>query len=584
MSTSLIDADSLLAIDVGSVTTRAALFDVVDGRYRYLASGSAPTTAYAPFGDISEGVRQALDHLQAVTGRRLVGPDERLIIPSMTDGSGVDTVAATLSVGAPLKVVAVGLLEDVSLESAKRLVTTTYARVIESISLNDRRKTEERIDTILRLRPDVILVAGGTNGGASRSVIKLLDAVGLASYLLPQDLRPEVLYAGNQALHEEVKNSLEKLGPLHLAANIRPDLETEQIEDAKYRLAELARNVRIRRIGGVKDLDSWSGGGMLPTATAFGRVIQYLSQVYDSTKGVLGVDIGASATVLSAAFSGDLTQGVYPQFGLGPGLANLLDFCAISDITRWLHLNIHEDDVRHYLQNKALYPASLPATQEELAIEQALARQMMRLALKKTTVSFPAKVLHHNTDLLPWFEPIVACGSVLTRAPNLSQSTLMLLDGLQPTGVTTLGLDQNHLAASLGAAASINPILAVQVLEANTLLNLGTVISPIGEARSGTPVLRIRVKYDGGSESTVDVKQGTIEVLQLPMGQVAQLHLQPLHRYDVGMGGSGRGGRLRVVGGALGVIIDARGRPLPFAEDPSRRQELIGKWRWMLGC
>lgn len=584
MSTSLIDADSLVAIDVGSVTTRAALFDVVDGRYRYLASGSAPTTAYAPISDISEGVRQALDQLQVVTGRRLVGPDERLIIPSMTDGSGVDTVAATLSVGAPLNVVAVGLLEDVSLESVKRLVTTTYARVIESISLNDRRKTEERIDAILRLRPDVILIAGGTNGGASRSVMKLLDAVGLATYLLPQDQRPEILYTGNQALKEEVKSSLEKLGGLHFAANVRPDLETEQMEDAKYRLADLTRNVRLHRLGGVKDLDSWAGGALLPTATAFGRVIQYLSQVYDSAKGVLGVDVGASATVLSAAFAGRLIQGVYPQFGLGQSLAELLNHCTIGEITRWLHLNIHEDDVRHYLQNKALYPASLPATQEDLAIEQALARQMMQLALKRAASSFPAKALRYGEGMLPWFEPIVACGSVLTRAPNLSQSALMLLDGLQPTGVTTLGLDQNHLAASLGAAAAINPILAVQVLEASTLLNLGTVISPIGEARPGTPVLRIRVKYDSGSETTVDVKQGSLEILQLPMGQVAQLHLQPLHRFDVGMGGPGRSGRLRVVGGALGVIIDARGRPLPLIEDSARRQEIIGKWRWMIGC
>ena len=61
MTTSLIDADSLLAIDVGSITTRAALFDLVDGRYRYLATGCAPTTAGAPYRDIGEGLRGALD-------------------------------------------------------------------------------------------------------------------------------------------------------------------------------------------------------------------------------------------------------------------------------------------------------------------------------------------------------------------------------------------------------------------------------------------------------------------------------------------------------------------------------------------
>jgi hypothetical protein len=90
--------------------------------------------------------------------------------------------------------------------------------------------------------------------------------------------------------------------------------------------------------------------------------------------------------------------------------------------------------------------------------------------------------------------------------------------------------------------------------------------------------------YAGGGETSLDVKQGTVELLQLPMGQSAEIHLQPLHRVDVGMGGPGRGGRLRVIGGALGVIVDARGRPLRLTGDPARRRELINKWRWMVGC
>jgi hypothetical protein len=110
------------------------------------------------------------------------------------------------------------------------------------------------------------------------------------------------------------------------------------------------------------------------------------------------------------------------------------------------------------------------------------------------------------------------------------------------------------------------------------------VISPVADARPGTAVLRLRMGYEGGGETTLDVKQGTIEILQLPLGQNAQLQLQPLHRADVGMGGPGRGGKLRVVGGALGVIVDARGRPLRLPNDPALRRDLVAKWRWMLGC
>jgi hypothetical protein len=582
MATSLVSADTLLVIDVGSVTTRAMIFDVVDGRYRFLASGSAPSTAVAPYSDVSEGIRIALDRLQDVTGRSLIGADEGLIMPSASDGSGVDKVAATVSAGSPIKVVLVGLLEDVSLESARSVASTTYTKVLGSISMNDRRKTEERIDMILRLRPDLILVAGGTDGGASQSVLNLLDAVGLSSYLLSEDQRPEVLFSGNKNLRKEVKTSFEGVGSVHFAPNVRPTLEYEQLDAARVQLANISAIIQGRKIAGINELNDWTREGILPTASAFGRVIRFLSKIYDSTKGVLGVDVGASATTIATAYDGNLTQGVYPELGLGDGLASLLKYSSLGSITRWLHLDIPNDDVRQYLYNKSLYPASIPATEEELAIEQAVARQVMQVALKRTIRKMNGRSTSSAT--LSGFEPILVSGSVLTRAPNLAQSLSILLDGLQPPGVTTVVLDQNHISAALGAAAAVNPVLTVQVLESSSFLNLGTLISPVGKAKPGTPVLRLRMTQQGGNETSIDVKQGTIRMLHLPMGKSAEIHLQPLHRFDVGMGGPGRGGRVRVVGGALGIVIDARGRPIQLSSDPVARREIINKWRMILGC
>jgi hypothetical protein len=239
--------------------------------------------------------------------------------------------------------------------------------------------------------------------------------------------------------------------------------------------------------------------------------------------------------------------------------------------------------IQDYISTKVAYPASLPATVEDLAIEEALARQVIQASVRKIAGGFPRRAMRYGGSLLPWFEPIIASGSVLTHAPNYAHTLLMLLDGLQPTGVTTLVLDQYHLAASLGAAAAMNPVLAVQVLDSSTFLNLGTVVTPFGHARAGSPVLRARMTLESGGETSVDVKQGALEVLPLPAGQPARLHLQPLQRSDVGMGSAGRGGGLRVVGGALGVVIDARGRPLRLPDDPAHRRDLIKKWLWTLG-
>src|SRR5512133_2472321 len=102
--TSLVDAESVLAVDIGSLNTRALLFDVVDGQYHFISSAAAPTTAGAPFRDISGGVHIALERLQEITGRTLINSEAQIILPSQTDGSGIDRLALTCSAGSDLNI------------------------------------------------------------------------------------------------------------------------------------------------------------------------------------------------------------------------------------------------------------------------------------------------------------------------------------------------------------------------------------------------------------------------------------------------------------------------------------------------
>jgi hypothetical protein len=579
MPTSLLDANSVLAIEIGTISTRVILFDVVEGRYRFLGQGSVPTTLGAPNHDVSMGVKAALDDLHDITGRVLFNNEGQLVIPSEPSGIGVDACVATVSVGPPLKVVAIGLLEDVSAESAKNLASTTYARVVETMSLNDQRDTVERLDTILEAHPDLIIVAGGIEGGASKSVISLLEAVGLACYLIPKEQRPEILYAGNSALANEVQSSIGGLVNLHIAPNVRPSYESEQLTPSQPALAQIFRLVRSRQIRGIQEIDLWTGNHLLPAATAFGRTIRYISKEYTNTrKGVLGIDIGASATTVASAFSGDLRLSIHPDLGLGENLPRILDQCSVGDIVRWIPVDVSEKYVQDYIHNKALYPTSLPITAEELAIEQAIACQAMLLAVRQAIKSYPPDVPGSLPGLLPWFEPIIVSGSVLTKAPLRNQVLMMVLNGLQPTGVTTIALDRNNLAASLGATASVTPLLTIQSLDAANFVNLCTVISPVGNAQVGTPILRVRMTGENGGESEQEINQGSLVVIKLPMGQTGTLHLTPLHKFDVGMDGFGRGGTVKVSGGQMGVVIDARGRPLRMLAEPSRRREALNKW------
>ncbi|MFN8384743.1 MAG: glutamate mutase L [Anaerolineales bacterium] len=583
MPSSLVDGNSLLAIDVGAANTRAVLFDVIEGEYRFVASGIAPTTAEAPFKDVAEGARNAILNLQKVVGKTLLDTSRGLITPSQPNGSGVDALVVTLSAGPSIKTVVVGLLKDVSVESARRLTESTYTRIVDTIGLNDQRKPDQQIDSLLRLRPDLVVITGGTDGGASLSIQKLLEPIGLASFLLPEEKRPAVLFAGNEKMEEEVKTLVGSLATsLHFSPNVRPSLETEDIDPAERELARMMINIRKRQIKGVDLLDLWSGGHILPTAYATGRMVRFLAKVYGSKKGILSVDLGASAAVIAAGFNGKSTLKVLPQFGLGENLSSLLNYTTLEDILRWSSLDVSPGVLRDYLFQKSLYPSTIAAAREDLAMAQAIARQALYLAMQAARRDFPQNIASIKPNLTPLFEPILAGGGALSDASRPGHSLLLLLDSIQPVGVTTIIIDQNNLLPLLGSAASQNNILPVQVLESGAFLSVGTVVSPVVTANYGTPILKAKLNYENGAEARVDLKYGSIETLPLANGETGSLTLQGLRGADVGFG-PGRSGTIPVSGGALGVIFDGRGRPLELPSDAVRRRELIKKWNWTLG-
>ncbi|MFZ5909258.1 MAG: glutamate mutase L, partial [Chloroflexota bacterium] len=390
-------------------------------------------------------------------------------------------------------------------------------------------------------------------------------------------------FAGNQSLAENIKSSLQNLTPsLHFSPNIRPSLDTEDLAPAVHELARVFVDVRKRQVTGVAELETWSGGHILPTAYAEGRIIRFLSQMSGASRGILGVDTGATATVVAAGFGGELTLGVYPQFGSGENMPALLQHTRVEDILRWMHLDIAPSVIRDYLYQYSFFPGSIPATKEEYAIAQAVSRQVLYLAVRAAKKNFPPAAQFLKPGLLPVFEPILAGGGILSDSPSAGQSLLLLLDAIQPVGITSIILDQNNLLPLLGAAAEFNPLLPVQVLESDAFMSLGTVVSVICAAPHGAPVLRARLTYADGSDARVEVKFGGLETLPLGPGQTARLTLQPQHRADIG-NGPGRNAAIQVTGGVIGVVLDARGRPLVLPEDAVRRRELIKKWNWFVG-
>jgi hypothetical protein len=231
------------------------------------------------------------------------------------------------------------------------------------------------------------------------------------------------------------------------------------------------------------------------------------------------------------------------------------------------------------LMNKEVHPASIPQDTRELRLEQAWTREAIRATLKVAYPGWkPGVAQAHHPHLLPLCDTIIVSGGVLTHAPRPGQAALMVLDGLEPIGVSTLVLDAHGLAPALGRVAAVKPLAAVEALDSGALVNLATVVTPVGHARRGDTILKVQVTYDDGGTFSVEVDYGDLEVLPLPPGQQAVLELRPLRRFDVGLGGPGKAGKRRVSGGLAGLIIDARGRPLHLPSEPELRQSQIQKW------
>jgi hypothetical protein len=578
---------SILLADCGSVMTKVVLLDRAGGRYRLVARGEAPTTTEYPWSDISAGVQHAIEQISEVTGQQFFDGGGNLITPELPERQGADVFAVTASAGQPLQVVIGGLVRDLSVASAERAAAGTYS-LIKAILASDGRGglgEEERVHTIYDAAPDVICITGGVEKGAATAVLDLVDTAALACSLIDEKARPRILYAGNSQLRQKVADIVEGRAELRAADNVRPTLAEESLASAQAELDEFYRQLKMEQLPGIESLSRWSRMPLTPTARAFGRVVQYLWHLYNTPNGVLGVDVGAANTTIAAVFDGRPYLTIRGDLGVAFGGERLTRERGVETITRWLPGAMNDDEVHGLLLNKEIHPLSIPQTPGELGVEHALAREAIRTTLEIAQPGWQPGAAQPYPHLLPLCDTIVLSGGVLAHAPRPGQTALIVLDALQPIGVCTLVLDIYGLAPALGNVAAIKPLAAVETLDSGGFVNLATVVAPVptSRPRRGETALGVQVTYDDGSKVSVEVRYGNLEVLPLLPGQQAVLELRPSRHFDVGLGGPGKGGERSVSGGLIGLIIDARGRPLRLPGEPEKRQTQAQQWLWDVG-
>ncbi|MCZ7669327.1 MAG: glutamate mutase L [Chloroflexi bacterium] len=135
---------------MGRRTQRPSCFDVAAGSYRLLARGVAPTTVSQPWSDYHGWLVASHSPNRAYHRAQSAQQPTKLITPARLTGEGVDKFAAITSAAPPLNTVLVGLFDEVSLESARHALHTTYAHEVDTFSLNDGRNEDEKLTALIQ--------------------------------------------------------------------------------------------------------------------------------------------------------------------------------------------------------------------------------------------------------------------------------------------------------------------------------------------------------------------------------------------------------------------------------------------------
>jgi hypothetical protein len=558
--------------DCGTANTKVALFDEAAGSYRLIATATVPTTAGEPWYDTHLGIRRAVEKIAEITGRTLLNKRGDLIRPARVSGTGVDAFAAVFSAAPPLKTIAAGLFDKVSLASAGRVIRSSYATLVDSFSLADRRSQNEQIASIIQHQPDLILVVGGTDEGATQQPINLLETVRIGALALSEANAPQVVFAGNTNLREQAERILGENVKLYTADNVRPTLDSENLHDAVRQLAALYETVKIKSLPGLQELRDWTNVPLRPTAQSLTIVAEFMAELHQGR--VMLVDLGSSNTVMVDAMPGENGRlCVRTDLGMGRSIPNLPAKTPLAEIVRWLPTIDDESKLLNFIHNKALYPFTVPATEDDLHMEQAAAREILRQVVTD---------MQSNQNGAPMpLRLVLARGGIFTNSPRYNQALLTLLDALQPSGIFAVAVDAYGVLPALGVLAVQEPLAAVQVLEGGVLTNLGWVVVPCGKGQPGQKMLQVVLETEE-TQLEVEVEYGTIETLPLAAGQSAKVTLQPARRVDVGHG-PGKPHSVTIRGGAVGLVIDARGRPLTLPAEVGERQSLLRQWLWDIG-
>lgn len=554
------DAKLILVTDVGSTTTKALLIAREGDKFRFAGELEVPTTVEKPAEDVKIGVLESVRGLEQKTGTKLLA-DGKIAIPYLT----------TSSAGGGLQILVFGLS---ALETGRAAEMTAYGAggvILRTFTIDDQIPAVDKMRLIRELHPDLILMAGGVDGGAISGVVRLAELLSLADpepkFRLSE--RIPLVFCGNVNARGFVKRVLEDNFELYITPNIRPSMTELATEPAKRKVHELFMENVMERAPGYAELKNWVAADIMPTPAGVENILRLYGEKLN--QNILMVDMGGATTDIFSNIGGSYHRTVAANIGMSYSVSNVLAEVGIERIMRHLPEGFTETEVRDYIANKMLNPTYVPRYACERVLEQATAIEGINMAweqhkdmnfkvsrigrldrrrLRKDVNKFEELfyLAEERYFQLSDIDLIIGAGGVLSHAERVEEVLWMLAEGFRPSGITKLAVDRHFKSPHLGVLAKLDAEVALDLFKSECLQEIGYVVAPVGKLSPKRLALTIK---DARGSKAYALKGG--ELLYLPQGGDLEILLEKglcirnnLERFELKT--------------SLPVLFDCRGR------------------------
>lgn len=453
--------DAYLFIDFGSTFTKLTLVDVE--KEEIIATDKSYTTVES---DVTIGYENALKSLQSkVKGEYNIV--KRLACSSAAGG---------------LKIIAIGLVPELTAEAAKRAALGAGARVIKTYSFN---LNNDELKEIKESNADMILLAGGTNGGNSDCIIHNASMIEKHSISIP------VVIAGNKSCNDEIKEIFEGKVEYYVTENVMPNLNHINVEPAR----ETIRNIFMKKIvhaKGMENVEDSISGILMPTPAAVLKAAKCLSEGSRDEHGIgdlAVIDIGGATTDVHSIAEGAPTKPSVMLRGLeephakrtvegdlGMRYSALSVFEAAGTKTMKKYLKNEDFDIENEFKNRYEHTDFVATDDKEIDFDEAMAKVCADISMKRhagvvSPVYSPMGMMYsqEGKDLLE-IPYVLGTGGVIVNSQNpkgILEASLFTMDdptSLKPRKPKFM-LDKSYILSAMGLLTTVDENMAVRMMK-----------------------------------------------------------------------------------------------------------------------